>query len=505
MKRIFSFLLVLLFVLLNIPVQGQLDELEPSLFWSEFSAIAAIFRPSGSEHEIKNYIVRKAIEFNLETSVDGVGNLIVKMPATPGCEKWPGYILQGHLDMVCLARPESGFVWGRDVIEPYVDEGWLKARRTTLGADNGVGLAAMLYLMSSPPVRHGPVEFLFTVDEEGDFSGVCGLKPGQLNGKYLLNLDSEESGEFNVGCAGGQADSLTFSGARRSYQDDRVGFKLILEGGRSGHSGVDIHRGRANCLAEIVKLMRLIVADMPVNIVDFKSGETDTAIPGSAEISFYCQKGSQNRVKKAASRFLKSLRNRYKYADPDLNLILAPLSAALPAMSESCSKKLIECLYEVPAGILAMSRAWPGNVQTSINPGVIRANEEKFRLIVHLQGSTKPVIKMLSRRISLIAQKYGALHQAGEPYEPWEPGGNDELIEMAVREHVKITGNEPLLKVVHAGVECGEIKKKFEKMQMLSFGPDIRHAHSTEEKLRISSIKPFLELIEGLVGSEVNN
>lgn len=355
MKRIFRCLLISFFLLLNLPVQGQFASLEPSVFWSEFAAVTAIYRPSKGEQQISKYIVEKARQMNLESTSDKAGNLIVKMPATSGCEQWPGYILQSHLDMVCLTESGSDFAWGKDSITAYLDDGWVKARQTTLGADNGVGVAAMLSMMISPPSSHGPIEFLFTVDEEGDFSGVCGLQPGQLQGKFLLNLDSEESGEFNVGCAGGQADSLVFFGARKLPRQDFAGLKISLAGGLSGHSGVDIHRGRANCIAEILKLMRMLVAKMPVLIVDFNGGETDTAIPGKAEISFYCSHDSLNQVKKTCVFFLKSLRKRYEATDPDLNLVISDLPEGLPAFAESDSKRIIECLYEIPAGILAMS------------------------------------------------------------------------------------------------------------------------------------------------------
>ena len=490
-----------LFFFMSFPAFGQFAGLEPALFWSEFAAVTAIYRPSRSEQKIAEYIVKKADELNLESSVDGFGNVIVKMPASRGCQNWPGLILQSHLDMVCIARSNSDFDWGSDAIEPFVDNGWLKARQTTLGADNGVGVAAMLSLMVSPPSDHGSIEFLFTVDEEGDFSGVCGLEPGQLQGKYLLNLDSEESGEFNVGCAGGQADSMVFSFSRKMLPEDYVGLKITLDGGLGGHSGVDIHRGRANCITEILKLARQIIATAPVNLIEIKGGTTDTAIPDSAEISLCVKPEFQSLIKTVSVNFFKSLRNRYKITDPDLNLIVTNLSKNYSAISDADSKKIIECLYEIPSGILAMSRSWPGNVQTSMNPGVIKTTDNELKMVMHLQGSTMPVIEMLSRRVGVIAQKFAAVHEAGEPYQPWEPGGNDDLLNKAIRVHEEVFGKRPLLKVVHAGVECGELKKTFPHIQMVSFGPDIRHAHSPEEKLRISSVKPFLDLLNGIIGS----
>lgn len=475
------------------------DKLEPHGFWKEFSTISQIYRPSKKEADVAMYVVNSAKEAGFKHSTDSVGNVLIKMPATSGLQNLPGIILQGHLDMVCIAKPGSAFIWGQDKIKPYIHEEWLKATETTLGADNGIGVAAMIDIMKNPPEKHGLVELLFTVDEEGDFSGVCGLKPGQLAGKMLLNLDSEESGEFNIGCAGGQADILEFTFNPVAVQKDNEVLKIAITGGKSGHSGVDIHRGRANAIAELCKILKCLVNKHEISLIECNGGTTDTAIPCEARAVFSCKKSDSAAIKTIVGKYERILKNRFKEADSDLQVSVKQSETSNGCVPDDISKTIINCFNEVPAGIIAMSRQWPGNVQTSMNPGILVTENNVIRLVTHLQGSTLPVIAMLSRRVSRISQKYQAKHTSGTPYRPWEPDSNSLLLKAAIEIHRDVTSREPYLKVVHAGVECGELKNTYPGIQMLSFGPDVRHAHSPDEMVKIATVKEFLDILRAMI------
>ncbi|MFZ5952569.1 MAG: beta-Ala-His dipeptidase [Candidatus Rifleibacteriota bacterium] len=495
----FNFLLIFaMLTLVNCSGFAEpIDNLEPASFWREFFTVSSIYRPSKGEQKIATHIVEEAEKSGFTSHIDQSGNVLIKIPAKPGCEKITGVVLQSHLDMVCITRPGEKFNWGEDQIEQIIKDGWLHAKKTTLGADNGVGVAVMLDFMKNLPERHGPVELLFTTDEEGDFSGVCGLQPGFIKGSILLNLDSEEAGEFNVGCAGGQADILELA---LNHEDCRElqAFKISFKNGQSGHSGVDVHRGRANAIKELFKAIRYLGNEVKIRLASGEGGVTDTAIPGEAWVIICYNPDDQKTVERSIEKASQILKKRFAENDPEIMLNLEKVECPETALNYAQTQKICRIIDAVPSGILAMSRKWPGNVQTSMNPGVFNLDRKIFRLISHLQASSLEVIAMLSRRVKEIAMTNGADHLVGEPYRPWEPNQSQEFLDRAVALHQRLTGKKPVLKVVHAGVECGELKNIYPHLQMLSFGPDIRHAHTPDEKLSLVTINDFIGLVRAL-------
>ncbi len=469
-------------------------------FWKEFTEISKIYRPSKGEQKITEYILRKAKLKSCKSFVDESGNISIEIPATKGNESLPAIILQSHLDMVCVAKENSDFVWGKDFIETRVEDGWLCATKTSLGADNGIGVAAMLDVLNSPPKSHGPIQLLFTTDEEGDFSGVCALKPEQFKGNYLLNLDSEEAGEFNVGCAGGQADELKIPLCFEKISPSEKVFEISISGGLGGHSGVDIHRERANAISELFKLLCRVNKVIPIKLVNFSGGTSDTAIPSEAKATFVCRETDENRLKKQIKFCFTIL--KYRFSKTDKNLVpetKAKKHKIVRCISKECSDRIIRCFSDIPSGVLAMSKSWPGNVQTSMNPGLLKIDSNSAYLKTHIQATSISCISKLSKRINRIAKGGGAIHIAGLPYRPWEADRNSDLIKESVKIHQKIFGTLPKLKVVHAGVECGEIKHISPSIQMISFGPDIRNAHTVDEKVKIDTVENFLDLLRAMV------
>jgi len=498
-KRIFTAFLIITAALIN-PVLAGLENLEPADFWNEFSNVTSIYRPSKGEQKIREYISSKAERLGFSHFTDEAGNLLIRIPATEESKNLPGIIIQGHLDMVCVTRPGCEFCWGKDKIKPIIENGWLKAESTTLGADNGAGIAAMLKLMQSLPDQHGPMELLFTADEEVDFSGVCGIKPGFLQGKILLNIDSEESGEFNIGCAGGQADTIELSAEKVDLNGNPATVKITLSGGLSGHSGVDIHRSRANAIMELFRFTQKLQNHAEFYLAECNGGVTDTAIPGEASIVICFEKPEFRQViveeLKERQRLLKL---KYNKTDPNLILSAAFIESPQKAYSKEDTREFIDFICSISCGILSMSHRWPGNVQTSMNPGLLTDNGSTVKLVTHLQSSSLEVIKSLSSRLLRLTEQSKLKHSAGIPYRPWEPDTDNTLVDAAVKIHERLTGKNPVLKVVHAGVECGELQNIYPEMKMLSFGPDIKHAHTPDEALRIGAVRDFLNLLNELV------
>ncbi len=563
----------------------ELESRAAAPVWRAFWAVTAIHRPSKGEEALRRFIEARAAARGCPSARDRAGNLLVRVPAAPGLEGRPSVALQGHLDMVCVTRPGAAHRWGTDPIRPVIRDGWLTAEDTSLGADNGLGVAAMLALLegSDPAVRHGPLELLFTVDEEGDFSGVGGLTPGWLKSSRLINLDSEEDGEFNIGCAGGQADTLTFVGARQEPPAGHVWVRFSLTGGRGGHSGVDIHRGRANAIVWLARFLERLSRTVPVRLGTFTGGTVDTAIPADAGAITAVPARDWPAVVRAAVAFRDRLPRMFGRTDPGLRFrcerlpgrltgpapgvapairtgggsrpfgqevdpaagigpssasedrlpppALAVASSASPvgapcdpdragdfpsdtdlpadppgghpvtAFLPDRSAQVLAALTELPCGIQAMSRRFPGQVQTSANPGVIRLATASLQIVSHLQGSSLEAIRWLSWRWQSVADRFGGILARGTPYPPWEPAPSSPLVNRAVAVHERLFGRRPLLKVVHAGLECGAMAPLFPGLDMLSFGPGIVGPHAPGERVDIASVDRFWTLLTALLAA----
>ncbi|NLI76048.1 MAG: aminoacyl-histidine dipeptidase [Candidatus Riflebacteria bacterium] len=511
----------------------ELESRAAAPVWRAFWAVTAIHRPSKGEEAVRRFIETRAAARGCPAERDQAGNLLVRVPATPGLAGRPSTALQGHLDMVCVTRPGATHRWGIDSIRPVVRDGWLTADDTSLGADNGLGVAAMVALLEGPDlaVRHGPLELLFTVDEEGDFSGVCGLRPGWLQSSRLINLDSEEDGEFNIGCAGGQADTLTFDGARQEPPPGHVWARFSVTGGLGGHSGVDIHRGRANAIVWLARFLIRVSATVPIRLGSFTGGTVDTAIPTAASAIVAVPAREWPAVRRAATAFQSRLHRWFATTDPGLRFRVERLpnrsavgalrgpdqdrgassgadasadsvgSLPVTAFSPERSAQVLAALTELPCGIQAMSRRFPGQVQTSANPGVIRLATGPLRLVSHLQGSRLEAIRWLSWRWQTVADRFGGALERGEPYPSWEPAASSPLTDAAVAVHERLCGRRPLLKVVHAGLECGAMAPLYPDLDMLSFGPAIVGPHAPGERVEIASVDRFWALLTTLLAA----
>ena len=456
--------------------------------WKQFAVICTLPRLSGKEEPVRQYIRDLAEKKGLRWRQDSVGNLLISVPPTPGKKQLPVLILHSHLDMVGDKLAGSSHDFSRDPISCVRDGDWLTASGTTLGADNGIGVAAMLALLDEPDLSHGPLQLLFTVDEEGGFTGADGVDPAFLNAPRLLNLDSEESHEFNIGCAGGVTHRTVFSFETGPAPSGWVPLRLNISGLTGGHSGVEIHHGRANAIRLLARLLMALRGQSAYRIGSLKSGTFDTTIPREAEALVWVPALRFPKLIDQLNRQAAIFRHEYQLTDPDM-IIGSRLSAekSLNRMvwPVSISSGLPTFLLAIPAGVRVMSSEFPGLVETSANPGVLESEPGQLILSSHLQSSSLLAISHLGARIARLAKPLGGICTEIVPYTPWKPATGSPFVQHAVKIHHQLFSAPPRLKVVHAGLECGSFARINPQLDMLSFGPAITGAHTPGERVSI--------------------
>jgi dipeptidase D len=479
-----------------------ITDLEPREVWDQFAWICTIPRLSGQEAPLREAICRKAEQHGYSHRTDDAGNLLVTLPASPGCEAQPILVLQSHLDMVGDKRAGSPHDFTRDPIRPRIEGEWLTTGgETTLGADNGIGVAIQLAIMEQKALRHGPLELLFTVDEEGTFSGADGLAPGFFAGKRYINLDSEESHEINIGCAGGQMNTITLPWPAEAVSG-KMAVQLDLEGLTGGHSGVDIHHGRGNAIVLLAKVLHDLSRDFSVGLATISGGSSDAAIPAAAQavITFDASRHSSlhNRIKFWEHR----LQRTFRHTDPGLTLKLAiPSPTPRLALPGPAAQKVLDFLARLPHGVRRMSDEMLGLVETSLNPGVVRTATDSLILQVHLQSSRMAHIHGLSRLLGRLTQALQGRMECGSPYLPWPIQKHSTLLQEAQEVHQRLFGRPMKAKAVHAGVECGTIGAKMPDVQMISCGPAIENAHTPRERVHIASVQDFWRFLTAFLAA----
>ncbi len=473
--------------------------------WNHFAVLCTLPRLSLKEEPLRQYIRRLAETRQLSWKQDQAGNLIVFVPATPGREKQSELILHAHLDMVGDKVAGSPHDFSRDPILCRRDGDWLTASGTTLGADNGIGVAAILSLLDEPDLRHGPLRLLFTVDEEGGFTGADGIDPAFLQAPRLINLDSEESREFNIGCAGGVTHCTDIPITNVQVHRDDIALHINISGLTGGHSGVEIHHGRANAVRLLARLLLTAQRESTLQIAGLKAGTFDTTIPRDAECLIWISRSQhpavQSRLMEAALRLCAD----FAATDPKMRIsidLADPSSLDRTAWSNAAAQALPTFLLSLPAGVLIMSASYPGQVETSANPGVLRMESDHLTLMCHLQSSSKYALRYLSRRMAYHARIVHGVCREETPYEPWQPKSDSVLVKRAIAIHQRLFGSPPLLKVVHAGLECGSFARANPQLDMLSFGPSILGAHTPDERVSISSVEDFRQLLIALVEAD---
>ncbi len=470
---------------------SEITKLEPKLLWKYFYEITQIPRPSKKEKAMIEYMKKFGKENGIETIVDKTGNVILRKPATKGMENRKGIILQGHLDMVPQKNSDKVFDFEKDPIETRIDQGWVKANGTTLGADNGIGVAAAMAAMTDPKIVHGPIEALFTIDEETGMTGAKNLKKGVLKGEIMINLDSEDEGELYVGCAGGIDVS-----AVRTYKQEKTpagmtAYKIIAKGLRGGHSGVDINLERANANKIMFRFFQQAEHDFGLRIAEYAGGDLRNAIPRESSGIVAVPSIKKAQFEKFVKGYEKMYRTEFKEVDPDIRFFAE--SVALPAkvMNEGDQYRIIRAVFVCPNGVQRMSQSMPGLVETSNNLAIVRVKEGKFEAYCLTRSSVDTAKEATAWQIAAGFHLIDADVNLTGSYPGWNPNMESPILAAMQATYNKLYGKVPEIKAIHAGLECGIIMGAYPKLDSISFGPTIRFPHSPDEKIEIESVGKF--------------
>lgn len=463
---------------------------EPQEIWKHFEALAAIPRPSAKEAAVRDHILKLAANLGLESLVDEAGNVVVRKPAYPGRESAPVTALQGHLDMVCEKNEGTEFNFDRDPIRLVRKEDWLYADGTTLGSDNGIGVSAALAVMESKTIQHGPMEFVFTVEEETTLGGASAFKAGVLKAHYLLNLDNEERGTLCIGCAGG----LNTRARRKvAFQVAGAGsaYRVKVSGLKGGHSGVDIHLGRGNAVRILGGVLQLVLEQIPAQLANLKGGSAHNAIPREAWALLMVDPTNEAQLKSIVAQYAEDVRTDLGAFDPDLQITVEKAERPQRAFAPGDGKKVVDLIASLHHGVLAMSPDVPGLVQDSTNVATVSVQDGVVEIVTSQRSaieSSKNIAKRLVATACLLA---GFEVEHSSSYPGWKPEPNSDIVRQSKAVFEQMYGSTPNLIAMHAGLETGVLGVNYPEMQMISFGPQIEHPHSPAERVQISSVAEF--------------
>lgn len=474
---------------------GKLSNLEPKAVWENFEKICNIPHPSKKEQQIIAFMKKFGEDLGLKTIVDEVGNVIIKKPATPGYENRKGIILQGHLDMVPQKNSDKAHDFEKDPIDPIIIGDKVKANGTTLGADNGIGVAAIMTVLQSKNLQHGPIEALFTIDEETGMTGAFGLKPGVLNGDILLNLDSEDEGEIYVGCAGGIDANITFTYKEEDAPNNSTAYKLALTGLKGGHSGMEINIGRGNANKLMNRFLKYANKKFHIRIAHIDGGSLRNAIPRESFVTLTVPQELEKDFINAIKEFEGIYKNEYANTEPDLKFTAEKTNKPAKVIDLLTQTNLIHGVYACPNGVIRMSDAIPGLVETSNNIASIKMANGTIMISALLRSSVDSAKKDLSETIESAFVTCGAKVEFVGGYPGWKPNMNSAILKEAREVYNKKFGKIPEIKAIHAGLECGLLAGVYPNLDMISFGPTIRYPHSPDEEVHIASVQKFWDFL----------
>ena len=472
-------------------------KLEPTVMWNNFADLNAVPRPSKKEERVIQFIKSFGETLNLPTYVDEVGNVIIKKPATKGMEDRVTIVLQSHLDMVHQKNAATNFDFNTQGIEMFVEGDWVKANGTTLGADNGIGVASIMALLESTTIPHPALEALFTIDEETGMTGALALKGGLLDGSIMLNLDTEDDDELTIGCAGGV--DITATGKYTSEATKHnIAYKISVKGLTGGHSGMDIHRGRGNANKIMNRLLLNLTRDLTIEIASIDGGSLRNAIP--RESVSVITVGDANNLKKRIQEFESIIQAEYKTTDPNVVITIEETEIPTQVVSADFQYKLLRSIYACPFGIYRMSSDIAGLVQTSNNVARVIVKDGAFQIQCLTRSSLDSEKLDLQHAITSAFELMGANIVASGSYPGWTPKPSAPIVKLMSDLYKERYHSEAKVSACHAGLECGILGTNYPDMQMISFGPNIKGAHSPDERAQISSIQKYWGfLLETLV------
>jgi len=473
----------------------NLSSLKPEGLWRNFEHLTKIPRPSRKEEAVIKFVKEFGENLGLETIVDEVGNVIIKKPATPGMEDRKGVIMQGHLDMVPQANSDKEFNFETDPIEAYIDGEWVTADGTTLGADNGMGVAAAMAVLESNDIVHGPVEALFTIDEETGMTGAFGLKAGLLDGDILLNMDSEDEGELYIGCAGGINANSKLEYKEVDVPAGSVAYKIDAAGMKGGHSGIDIPLYRANANKIIFRLMKKADKDHGLRIAEVEGGSLRNAIPREAWAVVTVAGDEKEAFEHFVKEFEQTVQSEYATIDPGIKIILEPATMPQKVMDADSQKQFINAIYACPDGVVRMSNDMEGLVETSTNLAVVKVKGGDAEAISLLRSSVDSAKYDLTEAVGAVFELAGGSTIFDGDYPGWKPNPDSAILREMKEIYNQKFGKIPDIKAIHAGLECGLLGGVYPNWDMISFGPTIRYPHSPDEKVNIATVQKFWDFL----------
>ncbi len=475
---------------------SAITSLNPRIVWEQFDAITQVPRPSKKESRIIEFLIDFAKSHDLEYKKDTIGNVVIRKPATAGFEDRPAVVLQAHMDMVCEKNSDVEFDFEHDAIRTHIDGEWVKAEGTTLGADCGIGMAAALAVLIDPEVQHGPVEALFTVDEETGLTGAFELGEGMLTGKYLLNLDSEDEGEIFIGCAGGIDTIATFRYTMEATPKNYTFFRVDVSDLLGGHSGDDIDKGRVNSNKTVARLLWDGIQSCELRLSYFSGGNLRNAIPREAYAIFGVPERYKAEFMKRYRLFAADMENEFRFREPNFKITLNEMPQVDEVLDAKTQFGLIYSLVGVPNGVVAMSFAMPGLVETSTNLASVKFEGDDRIVVTSSQRSSVESAKTyVMQMVESVFALAGADVAHSDGYPGWTPDPQSKLLAVTAESYERLFGVKPKVRAIHAGLECGLFLEKYPDLEMVSFGPTLRGVHSPDERLEIATVDKFWRLL----------
>ena len=477
-------------------MNNNFESLQPRSVWAHFATLCSIPRPSYQEAALRDHLISWAQSRGIEAAVDAAGNLILKKPASPGCEAQPGVVLQGHLDMVCQANAGTPHDFERDPINAVVRDGWVEAPGTTLGADNGIGVALALAALEEQGLIHPPLEVLLTVNEESGMDGARGLAPGTLQGKTLINIDTEEWGHFYLGCAGGVDVEVRHDCAQENLPQDYVVMRMEVSGLRGGHSGIDIHLGRGNAIKLLAEALRDLAAHTDLRLIELKGGTARNAIPREAFAVCALPAAAASGIHEWAQHRHEAWQERFAQADANVSfgyeLDEMPVGKAIVQAERD---RLLAFLDTSLNGVARISDAFPGVTDTSSNLGVVALEQGVFKATFKVRSLHDARADALAEKMISYAGSYALRAWKDGAYPGWTPNPASPMLALCQRVYTGQFGQPASLNVIHAGLECGLLAASHPHLDMISFGPDIRGAHAPGERVEVASVGRCWQLL----------
>lgn len=476
---------------------NEIANLQPSCIWRNFDALTKVPRPSGHLEKVQQFLLDFAKRVGVEAFIDEGNNIVMKKPATPGMERRKVVLMQAHMDMVPQKSPESNHNFETDPIETYIDgEGWVRAKGTTLGADNGLGVAAIMAVMEATDLQHGPVEGLITADEETGMFGANDLPKSELNGDIMLNLDSEMWGKFVIGSAGGVDVDTTLDYKEVETDPEDAALKVTLKGLRGGHSGLEIHEGRANANKLMVRFVREAIETCEVRLVSWNGGNMRNAIPFKAEVVLTMPKENVEAVKALVDDWKADFEDEYKYIEENIEFFAEKVETPKTEVPVEIQDNLIDAIYACHNGVVRMIPAYPDVVETSSNLAIIKIENGKAAFKILVRSSREDMKDYAVKTLESCFNMAGMKVEASGSYGGWDPNPNSEILNMLKRIYKEQNGKEAIVQVDHAGLECSVILEKYPNMDVVSLGPTLLSPHTTNERCQISTVEPFWKLLK---------